>query len=174
MKKNFISILFLAFCLNALNAVEIPKESFRESQLTLEFMSYTDKLGNSIGFGVQNKYFFSKNFSVAVLVGLGASIDSPTPVFLGSKLYWTPVETKKDSIYPYLGVGFAKAFIGDATKYPMSGYDSNIGMLIFGLEGSLWIFNAHTEIASLGINERFGNKDALLVSFAIGLGTFTF
>ena len=175
MKKILARILFLTILFSvSLNAAETPKESFRESQLTLEFMSYKDKFGTSGGIAAQHKYFFDKNFSLAFLVGMGVSIDSPAPFILGSKFYWTPVETKKDSFYPYLGIGFAKAFIGDATKYTMPGYDSNIGMLIAGVEGAFWIFNAHTEFAYLGINEHFGNKDAFMVSFAVGVGKFTF
>ena len=175
MKKIIVIILFLIFIFNAsLTAAEAKPKGNRESQLTLEFMSYKDKYGTAGGVAAQHKYFFNENFSLAFLMGLGGSWDSPVPFILGSKLYWTPFETKKDSIYPYLGVGFAKAFVGDATKYTLPGYDSNIGMLILGLEGAFWIFNAHAEVASLGINERFGNKDALLISLAIGLGTFTF
>jgi hypothetical protein len=175
MSKYLAGILFLILLLNnSLGAVETPQKNLRESQLTLEFMSYKDKYGTGGGVAAQHKYFFNENFSLAFLMGLGGSWDSPVPFFLGSKLYWTPFETKKDSLYPYFGVGFAKAFVGDATKYTLPGYDSNVGMLIFGLEGAFWIFNAHAEVASLGINERFGNKDALLVSLAIGLGSFTF
>jgi len=172
-KVTYFFIVFL-FLTSSLKAVEPVKENLRETQMTLELLSYKDKFGTSAGVAMQHKYFFNKNLSLAFLVGLGISIDSPAPFILGTKLYWTPFETKKDSLYPYLGVGFAKAFVGDAMKYTMPAYDSNIGMLIAGIEGSFWIFNAHTEIASLGINERFGNKDAFLVSFAIGLGTFTF